>query len=87
MVSERTLETIRTAFEQLRETIDLAGWGLDPMGWNYNGNQQTDDVDIHLLRGESERASLTILPEPGASLERLQSQIQQRMVDAGLIPA
>lgn len=86
MVSEHTLERIRSAFEQFQETTGLAGWGLDPVGWNYNGNQQTDDVDIHLLRGNSERAYFTILPEPSASMERLQSQIHRRMVDAGLIP-
>lgn len=85
MVSEPTLERIRTAFEQLSETSDLSGWVLDPMGWYYNGNQETDDVDIHLLRGESERASLTILPEPGASLARLQSEIQRRMQAESLI--
>lgn len=86
MVSAHTLERIRLAFYQLSETTDLAGWRLDPMGWNYNGNQETDDVDIHLLKGESERVALTILPEAGPSLERLGSQIQQRMIEQGLIP-
>jgi len=85
MVSEHTLEKIRLAFIQLSESTDLAGWRLDPMGWNYNGNQETDDVDIHLMKGKSERVSLTILPEPGATLESLQSQIQQRMIAQGLI--
>jgi len=84
MVSEPTLERIRLAFLQLSEDADLAGWRLDPMGWNYNGNQETDDTDIHLVKG-SERGSVTILPEPGATLESLQSQIQQRMIAQGLI--
>jgi hypothetical protein len=86
MVSDRTLERVRAAFIQLSETTDLAGWELDPIGWNYNGKQETDDLDIHLLRGQSERVSLTVLPEPGASLEKLQSQIQRRMIAEGLIP-
>jgi hypothetical protein len=82
---EHTLERIRRAFIQLSESENLEGWRLDPMGWNYNGKQETDDVDIHLVKGESERASLTILPEPGASRESLQSQIQQRMIAQELL--
>jgi hypothetical protein len=85
MVSERTLNIIRDAFIRLSIRTDLRGWQLDPMGWNYNGNQETEDTDIHLLRGESERASLTILPEPGASVESLEAQIQQLMIGGGLI--
>ena len=76
---------IRSAFIQLSNRTDLGGWQLDPWGWNYNGNQETDDTDIHLLRGESERASITILPGPGASTEGLQNQIQQLMLSHKLI--
>jgi hypothetical protein len=84
MVSEPQLEKIRKAFEGLPER-DLQGWGLDPMGWNYNGKQESDDVDLHLLRGQSERAPITIFPEPGATHESLTSQILQRMAEQRLI--
>ena len=50
MVSEDSLNMIRLAFIQLSETTDLGGWQLDPWGWNYNGSQETDDTDIHILR-------------------------------------
>ena len=85
MVSEDSLNMIRSAFIQLSDKTDLGGWQLDPWGWNYNGNQETDDTDIHLLRGEAERASITILPWPGASTEGLRSQIQQLMLAQKLI--
>ena len=85
MVSEDSLNMIRSAFIQLSETTNLGGWQLDPLGWNYNGKHETDDTDIHLFRGESERASLTILPGPSASIESLQSQIQKLMHAQGLI--
>lgn len=85
MVSEDSLNMIRSAFIQLSEKTDLGGWKLDPLGWNYNGKQETDDTDIHLFRGKTERTSLTILPGPSASIEGLQSQIQQLMQAQGLI--
>lgn len=85
MISEESVNMIRSAFIRLSETMDLGGWQLDPWGWNYNGNQETDDTDIHLLRGEAERASITILPGPSASTESLQTQIQQLMLAQGLI--
>jgi hypothetical protein len=85
MVSEPTLRKIRLAFAGLSQWVDLEGWQLDPMGWNYNGNQETEDTDLHLLRGESERAYITILPGDGASDEDLQSQIRSQMLAKGLI--
>jgi hypothetical protein len=51
MVSEHSLNMIRATFIQLSDTTDLGGWQLDPLGWNYNGNHETDDMDIYLLRG------------------------------------
>ena len=85
MISEPTLNKISAAFIQLSQTTDLQGWRLDPLGWNYNGKQETDDTDIQLFRSQSERASLTILPEPGSTVESLRFQIQKLMVSRGLI--
>jgi hypothetical protein len=84
MVFQETLDMIENAFRQIPES-ELNGWGLDPMGWNYNGNQETDDTDIHLLRGERERASVTILPEGIFEERALQQEILTKMRAKGLI--
>lgn len=85
MVSERQLEMIRQAFEELAEVENLNGWGLDPMGWNFNSKLETHDVDLHLLKGERERTAITILPMPGDTAETLKPRILNVMVAAGLI--
>jgi hypothetical protein len=80
-----TLQTIRAAFERLAKHDDLEGWILDPLGWNYDGRQDTSDTDIRLVRGETERASITILPRPNETENSLQAQIMGKMREQGLI--
>ena len=84
MVFPERLDMIEDAFNQIPDA-ELRGWGLDPMGWNYNGNQETDDTDVHLLRGERERASVTVLPEGLFTTEELQNEILIKMRAKGLI--
>ena len=83
MVFPETLEKIRSAYLQIPGT-ELKGWQLDPMGWNYNGNQETDDTDLHLLRGDK-REAVTVQPEESFDEAAMQQEILSKMRAKGLI--
>lgn len=89
MVSEETLEMIKEAFNHLSQEKDLQGWGLDT-GWYYQ-DQSTDDVQVNLLRGESERRSITVRPgnvldrEQTITFEGLMREIERQLIENGLI--
>jgi hypothetical protein len=92
MVGLETLEMIREAFDRLSDEMNLNGWGRDNMGWYYQDNT-TDDLTVHLLRGQSERASIivhpgTVLFRDGAiTVEGLMREIRSKLSEKGLIEA
>lgn len=91
MVSAETLAMIHDAFVRLSQRMNLNGWRLDD-GWYYQ-DPFTDDLTVHLIRGQSERRSIIVAPrvllERGDEItgEGIEREILNLLTDAVMISA